>query len=94
MLRHRLSVCVSVGRQESKSFGDRVRQHRPGGPGLEAGKNFFLLPNLPGKHKTDRLTEEKSVLLCHAAEIFRPASRGHPVVAPDAARRFPAREGD
>ena len=28
MLRHRLSVCVSVGRQESKSFGDRVRQHR------------------------------------------------------------------
>ena len=67
-------------------------QHRLVVLGLEAGENFFLLPNLPGKHKTDRLTEEKSVALCHAAELPRPASRGRPV--PDAARRFPAREGD
>jgi hypothetical protein len=30
----------------------------------EAGENFFLLPNLPEKQKTDRGTAGKSFALC------------------------------
>jgi hypothetical protein len=59
MLQQRLSVCVSVRRPESKSFGDRVFSALLGVPGLEAGENCFLLPNLPGNQKTDRVIEKK-----------------------------------
>jgi hypothetical protein len=34
-----------------------------GVPRLEAGENFFLLPNLLGKQKTDRGAERKSFAL-------------------------------
>ena len=57
--------------------------------GLKAGEKFFLLPNLSGKHKTDRRQKEKVLSLCYAAEIPRPAGRDDAVVVPDAARRFP-----